>query len=318
MREFCLTEEVIQQFVDGELSEQKAQEAAAHLAACEMCASLLDEVEQQNAFLAEAFAPEMSLPVPTASLRQRLDASIADLSPRRSVAAESTASRARNWFSSLFGTFSFTPQQSLGFASLVVMVAFAGIFAAIYLRRADQSTPAVVGNKGPQARVEQSPERSAGDARVDQAATAGPVSATPAAANPAAMTPAVERANYTRPRRPGTLKQPGKKIDDAQSPGLTGTSSSGPRLLPGEESYLEAIASLTTVVEANKDDVLKPALRADYERNLAVADQAIATTRQQAKRNPNDRDAVEFMFTAYQNKIELLSAVADQTRVAAR
>jgi hypothetical protein len=72
------------------------------------------------------------------------------------------------------------------------------------------------------------------------------------------------------------------------------------------------------VVEANKDYVLKPTVRADYERNLAVVDQAIASTRQQAKRNPNDRDAMEFMYTAYQNKIELLSAVADQTRIASR
>ncbi len=88
--------------------------------------------------------------------------------------------------------------------------------------------------------------------------------------------------------------------------------------MPGEKGYLEAIASLTNAIEANKDDVLKPTVRADYERNLAVVDQAIATTRQQAKRNPNDRDAAEFMYMAYQNKIDLLSAVADQTRIASR
>jgi hypothetical protein len=91
-----------------------------------------------------------------------------------------------------------------------------------------------------------------------------------------------------------------------------------PKLLPGEKSYLEAIASLTTAIETSKDEVFKPTVRADYERNLAVVDQAIATTRQQAKRNPTDRDAVEYMYTAYQNKIELLSAVADQTRIASR
>ena len=86
------------------------------------------------------------------------------------------------------------------------------------------------------------------------------------------------------------------------------------KLLPGEKSYLEAIATLTTAIETNNEVTLKPTVRADFERSLAVVDQAIATTRMEVKRNPNDRDAAEFMYTAYQNKIELLSAVAYQGR----
>lgn len=316
MREFCLTEEVIQQFVDGELSEEQAREAASHLAACESCASLLDEVEQQNALLTEAFQPEMSLPVPTTILRERLDAAIAGLSPRESVAAESTSpSRVRNWLASLFGTLSFTPQQSLGFASLVAIIAFASIFAVIYLRRTDEAGPSLVDTKANQPKVEKAQETVAKGGNADGAA---PVSAIPSATIPSGSTPVVQKSNYGSTRRRQTLKQPGKKIGEPQSPAGLQPAPSGPRILPGEQGYLEAIASLTTVIDANKDDVLRPALRADYERNLAVADQAIATTRQQAKRNPNDRDAQEFMFTAYQNKIELLSAVADQTRIAAR
>jgi len=42
-----------------------------------------------------------------------------------------------------------------------------------------------------------------------------------------------------------------------------------------------------------------------------MVDQAIAATRSAAKVNPSDPDAAEFMFAAYQSKIDLLSQVAD-------
>ena len=56
---------------------------------------------------------------------------------------------------------------------------------------------------------------------------------------------------------------------------------------------------------------MRPSLRAEYERNLAVVDRALAATRNAAKKNPNDPDAAEFMFNAYQSKVDLLNTVAD-------
>jgi anti-sigma factor RsiW len=312
MREFCLTEEVIQQFVDGELSKEQTESAAAHLAACDECAGLLDGVEQENELLTEAFAPELSLPVPTAALRERIDAAIAELAPRPKVAGESAGSRVRNWFGSLFGSLSFTPQQVFGFASLAVVVAFAGIFAVTQLRHAQPSPTTQAGTKIPStAQPGSSPVTGTPQPEPPQIAN---VSATPGV-KPEIRT--VRRPDAGRRR----LEQVGNAVatnvvpKNEQSPIKPATTTT---LLPGEKGYLEAIASLTTAIETNKDDVLKPAVRADYERNLAVVDQAIATTRMQAKRNPKDRDAAEFMYTAYQNKVELLSAVADQTRIASR
>lgn len=305
MREFCLTEEVIQQFVDGELSNSQTEEAAAHLASCDKCASLLDEVEQGNALLAEAFAPELTMPVPTVSLRERLDAEIARLEPQAgSARSESTLSRLRAWLSS----FSFTPQQAMGFASLAVVLIIAAIFAAMQLQQRSDSQPAVAGNRILQPATARSPEPA-------------PTSET--------MTPEVNvpstsgttvKVSSPAPRRTPTVKGTNNSVQAALPKATTPptTASTEPKFLPGEKGYLEAIASLTTAIDANKDDVLKPTVRADYERNLAVVDQAIATTRQQAKKNPNNRDAVEFMYTAYQNKIDLLNAVADQTRIASR
>ena len=58
-------------------------------------------------------------------------------------------------------------------------------------------------------------------------------------------------------------------------------------------------------------------MRADYERNLALLDSAISRTREVAKQNPKDKDAVGFLMSAYQSKVELLTRVADQAQVAA-
>src|SRR4030095_14106162 len=83
------------------------------------------------------------------------------------------------------------------------------------------------------------------------------------------------------------------------------------KLLPGERTYLRAIANLDATINAESARQMKPSLQAEYQRNLAMVDQAIAATRTMAKTNPNDPDAAEFMFAAYQSKIDLLNQVAD-------
>jgi hypothetical protein len=82
------------------------------------------------------------------------------------------------------------------------------------------------------------------------------------------------------------------------------------KLLPGERSYLQAIARLDSTIKQNKAP-MRPSLQVEYERNLAVVDRAIAATRNAAKSNPNDTDAADFMFAAYQSKVDLLNTIAD-------
>ena len=82
------------------------------------------------------------------------------------------------------------------------------------------------------------------------------------------------------------------------------------KLIPGERSYLQAIARLDSTIKSNQKD-MRPALQSEYQRNLAVVDRAIAATRSAAKSNPNDPDAADFMFAAYQSKVDLLNTIAD-------
>jgi hypothetical protein len=87
--------------------------------------------------------------------------------------------------------------------------------------------------------------------------------------------------------------------------------------LPGERDYQTAIASLEKTIKMGGDASLRPSLRVEYERNIALLDTAISQTRSVAARNPKDKDAMSFLIAAYQSKVELLTKVADQAQVAA-
>lgn len=87
--------------------------------------------------------------------------------------------------------------------------------------------------------------------------------------------------------------------------------------MPGEESYLKTIASLSSIIRTNGENALKPSLRADYERNLALVDQAINATQKTARRNPKDPNAADFLYSSYQSKIDLLSTVAEHGQMVA-
>jgi hypothetical protein len=82
------------------------------------------------------------------------------------------------------------------------------------------------------------------------------------------------------------------------------------KLLPGERSYLQTIAKLDSTIKSNQTG-MRPSLQVEYQRNLAVVDRAIAATRSAAKSNPNDPDAADFMFAAYQSKVDFLNTIAD-------
>jgi Putative zinc-finger len=306
MTKRCLDEGIIQAYLDGELSRESAAEAGAHLSSCDECAALLADAEQETAFFAASFAPDAGVAVPTEALRARLSAAVAQLE----AAPEREAGRARGWslgalLAPLSGLLSLTPQRAAAFASVLVVVASALVFYSVRRQPTPVDVPGVV------ARVE-------------------PPAAPPAAVSPTAEPKEVESdvhapdANSTGPKPSRAEKAPAKRraVADRRPapPALAETASTTPKaevLVPGEKNYQEAIASLEKVVKTGGDTVLSPKARIEYERNIAVIDRAIEETRRVALRNPKDSDAVSFLMSAYQSKVELLSAVADQTQVAA-
>jgi hypothetical protein len=279
----CLDEAKLQSYFDGELSLDMMESVTSHLATCTTCAAAARELEEESTFVMSALAAEFETSVPTERLRERIDAAV--LGERVAVAGATQKSAGlAAFFSDLlnFGT-----QRTLGYASLAVVVAFAAIFAAVKLN----STPNTVNN--PQAK--------------ETVAVVTP----PAPIADKGVTPvSTETTEISKP-----TKSNGTTIKRSQRPQTMPVVAVAPKpepvkLLPGERSYLQTIAKLDSSIKSNQKD-MRPALQVEYQRNLAVVDRAIAATRTAAKSNPNDPDAADFMFAAYQSKVDLLNTIAD-------
>lgn len=281
-----LDEGIIQAYIDGELSREHAGETVAHLAACEACSVALAEAEGQSSFFATAFAPDDSVSVPTAALRARLNAAVAQLeAPSESEQRHSQGWSLGGFLASLSGAFTFTPRAVAAFATLLVVVAAGIIYVSSQKSQQTTPTPSVAQTTDPLPAVKTTPENFS--AVPDENMNGGPTVV------------AVKHATRNVRRQPVVPRAPKEEA------------------LPGEKEYRTAIASLEKTIKFGGDESLRPTLRADYERNLAVIDSAITQTRQVAARNPNDKDAVSFLMSAYQSKVELLTRVADQAQVAA-
>lgn len=327
MRETCLDEGTLQAYIDGELSPETSNGVAMHLAACVTCAAAAHAAEQELALFSTAFAPAFPASVPTEKLRARLDEAIAEMNSTQGGFAIVPASRLRSVFDSLVKSLTtFAPRQATAFASfLVAAVVLAVVFFAL-MRTPDG-------------------QKASGDqiARNDQPSVPAP-SVVPTEnsgtrqndINATVPTPESEEVNAPAPapapvRREGRLsfEKAGLNVrpqvegtraggDNAEAANTTvaAVAAKNEPLLEDEKTYISSIASLTSAIEAQRAEGMTPTLRAEYERNLAVVNQAIVSSRVAARRNPQDTDAKEFLRAAYQNKVELLSAVADQAQIA--
>lgn len=275
----CLDEVTLQTYFDGELSGEMMESATLHLASCSTCAAAAREMEEEINLMMTALAPEFEASVPTERLRQRIDAAVLDLRVDKASSSERAGFGA--FFASLL---SFGTQRPLGYASLVVVLAFAAVFGLVKL---NTNTPE-------QSVAEIQPVKN--DNAVVPASVDEPVQV---------YTSEVKNTEKNTDKRPIRNSAPRFTAVKAEVP-----ASEPVQLLPGERSYLQTIARLDSTIKANKKS-MRPSLQVEYERNLAVVDRAIAATRSAAKSNPNDPDAADFMFSAYQSKVNLLNTIAD-------
>jgi hypothetical protein len=277
-----LDEAKLQSYFDGELSLSMMESVTSHLASCETCAAAARELEEESALLTSALTAEFEASVPTERLRQRIDAAV--LGER--VAFAQPTGRRSGLAAFFSGLLNFGTQRTLGFASLAVVLAFAAIIGAVMMRN-KPAEPVTAPT---------------------QVATTVPSKANP----PQATTTPVDVQN-TAPT-PIVASMPTTRSGGTVRPNRTSTPSAlklqPVKLFPGERSYLQTIAKLDSTIKSNKK-AMRPSLQVEYERNLAVVDRAIAATRSAAKSNPNDPDAADFMFAAYQSKVDLLNTIAD-------
>ncbi|HEV2835300.1 MAG TPA: hypothetical protein VGW58_08290 [Pyrinomonadaceae bacterium] len=300
----CLDEAMLQSYFDGELSGDMMESATLHLASCSTCAAAAREMEEEINLLMTALEPEFEASVPTEQLRQRIEAAVLDLR------LESASARDKAGFGAFISSLlNFGTQRTLGYASLVVVLAFAAIFGVIKLKTTQQQsqetatakvTPPVVNTTNNDAAV-QTPVSGG----IEQVAAGG----TGQSRNTDRVDRSAKAVKASVRSVKASVAEP-VTASVAKSVTPSAPNSETVRLLPGERAYLKTIARLDTSIKANKK-AMRPSLQVEYERNLAVVDRAIAATRSAAKNNPNDPDAADFMFAAYQSKVDFLNTIAD-------
>ena len=288
----CLDEATLQTYFDGELSGEMMESATLHLASCSTCAAAAREIEEEINLMMTALAPEFEASVPTERLRQRVDAAVLD--QRISAASASERAGFGAFISSLL---SFGSQRTLGYASLAIVLAFAAIFGYVKLKTTTLPTSPTIAQK-------EQPVKGGNEE----------VAVAPPKVLPVPVQAPVKGINTEKngaikvASRPVTPRfEAVRATENKTSPAPT---SEPVKLFPGERAYLQTIARLDTTIKANQK-TMRPSLQVEYARNLAVVDRAIAATRSAAKSNPNDPDAADFMFAAYQSKVDLLNTIAD-------
>lgn len=293
----CADEGILQSYFDGELSIDMMEKVSSHLTGCLMCKRAARELENESLIVSEALDHEFAMTVPTERLRARIDAALAERRllnpPRPSLALEHAAPLARHWWDAIAELLAVSPQRAFACAGVAAVILFAITLALVSLR----SKPTMPTPNESQASKTQQP-------------VPGP-SAVATASNPPATA--------SNPPRP--VQAPAPKVNaprhfaanykNRPKPASENAIAANVKLLPGERSYLKTIAALDTSIKSDRNKPMRPALQSEYERNLAMVDRAIAATRNAAKSNPNDPDAAEFMYAAYQTKVDLLNQVAD-------
>jgi hypothetical protein len=284
----CLDEARLQSYFDGELSMDLMESVTSHLASCVTCAAAARELEEETALLTTALSAEFEASVPTETLRQRIDAVV--LGERVAIAQ---VPEKQGGLAAFFNSFlNFGTQRSLGYASLAVVLAFGAIAGVVMMRTEAPVTPTKETAVNSPAPVEPKAINTPSDSSSSNKATTIEIIQNPTVSD-------VRKVKGQTPRR---IIRP--------TPETTLSAAAPVKLLPGERSYLKAIARLDNTIQSNTK-AMRPSLRAEYERNLAVVDRAIAATRSAAKSNPSDPDAADFMFAAYQSKVDLLNTIAD-------
>jgi hypothetical protein len=281
----CLDEGMLQSYFDGELPTSLMESATSHLASCASCAAAARELEEENALLSHAFALEFSDSVPTERLRRRVDAAVAGLQVVRPTVHQPSA--VSSFFASLSNLFPFNPQRALGYAALMVVLAFGVILGLVKLRSSGPTAPEHIANNPEQKPNSTVPPNTTQDVKPDTVAAIP--STSPRSTNTAGPVRIPHRTTIA------------KSIAPKPAP---------VKLLPGERAYLQTIAKLDSTIKQDENN-MRPTLQAEYQRNLAVVDRAIAASRTAAKKNPNDPDAADFMFAAYQSKVDFLNTIAD-------
>lgn len=295
----CFDAGTIQAFLDGELAANAQETVARHVAVCDRCALALAETEEETAFAFAALGREFDgALVPTNRLWKKIN---------RSIERETSKSV---WQTAL-ATFK-------NLLAKPAFAAFAGLFivCAIFLAVRDSETNGdenIVSQKNEANKQIFSPKQTNDSQNL-------PVEQNPPRIeNVAAKNSSrVKRAGDFRAVKTNSVKEKdARAVNRNERVKSAAPKNAAPEFVADEQAFIKTIATLEKTVNDRKDEVLKPAARFSFEKDLAVADDAILRMKREFRQNPKDAAVKQILLSSYQNKVDLLSSVAEKTELMA-
>jgi hypothetical protein len=285
----CLDTGTIQAFLDGELAPAEAASVSAHIAQCDACAAQLATAEEESVFVFSVLGREMDTLVPTQRLWTKINDSIV-------VEKQSAPFWKKAWAYIIVSL----ANPSIAVAAGVVIVL--GVSAVMWIESGKISNQDDLGNP-PRTTIAK------GDAPppivINGSDTGnGEKTAGKAEGNDPAR---VVNASFHRENRSEIVTPKARKALNVVPAAY----------IPGEESYVKTIASLSQTVDNQKDTAMHPSERVAYERDMAVVNDAIKKMKDEVRRNPKNESAKQVLYTSYQNKIDLLNSVSQREELVA-
>lgn len=311
MRQECFDEGTIQAFLDGELAADVSLRVSDHVAACGACALLLAEAEEETATVFAALEREFDALVPTRRLWTKINDSLAE--------ERKQTSRWQRFWTSIAAQIA-NPSIAVAAGVLIVL----GFFALISGLRSDSVDQTVARVQNPL--IPDITQQSNINPPLNPPMKVDPIFAK----NPPVKfddddqkqnTPVyrtVKRENNSQ----NNLRRLAVQANYAENSNQPKIKDQRPKTenlqyLPGEESYVKTIVTLTQTVEGQKENVLRPSARVAFERDLAVVDDAIKKMKTEVRKNPRNDSAKRVLYSSYQNKIDLLNSVAERNELMA-
>lgn len=311
MKNFCLNEGTMQAFLDGELAAEKSLRVSAHIAVCDACANALAAAEEETSFAFSAIENEFNSLVPTRRLWTKINDSIVEEKKSRSFWQK---------FSRCISVAFANPSLAIAAGILI----FVGIFAIVLIKNPFAGEQLIAANQtktinnaavdaNDQKRSEISASTAAKSAAVENSTNVS----TAEVRQEKRQTVAVKTSSPNRPKSAENETETKKNENLPPNNNFQPPKIENAAYLPGEESYVKTISSLTQTVNGQKNEVLKPSAQISFERDLAVVNDAITRLKTEIRKNPKNEAARQVLYSSYQNKIDLLNSVAEKNELMA-
>lgn len=292
MNKSCFEIGTIQAFLDGELPPELSAKVTNHVAACDTCALVLAEAEEENSFVFAALDRELDSLVPTQRLWSRINETI-------------TVQKSQTPFWQRFLAVVSASLANPSFAAAAGILIVVGMFVVVMTRQD------VNEGSGDIAFVAQPPASESRAVETVPITTTGGEMTIPSGPGVQLVT---EGKLSPKKLEDLVVKANMRGVDNRVRPQYAVIKETVETIgyLPGEESYVKTIADLKQNVDAQKDTILTPSTRVSYERDMAVVDDSIKKMRDVVRKNPRNQGARQVLYSSYQDKIDLLNSVAQR------